>query len=329
MGYHSEVVRRARQRLESARADKESLYRERLQTVYAQLPRVREIDIALRKSMVLATQAIFAGDDGAQEALEDVKKINQGLQKERKDLIRLAFGEDYLDESPICPHCDGLGYIGTQMCSCLQELCRQEQKKELTLLKCGQRSFSEFRLDYYPDRVIPGSTLTHRAIMERTFKDCRCYAESFDAHSPNLLFSGDTGLGKTFLSACIACTVADRGYSVAYESATHLFEKMERAKFADDEAAAEECRRYAECDLLIVDDLGTEMAGQFVTTALYTLINDRLLRGRSTIISTNLTAEEMGSRYSPQIVSRLRGNYKRMAFVGDDIRILKSRGNLR
>ena len=325
MAYNNEVLRRARQRLEAAKADKDSLYRERLQTVYAQLPRVREIDIELRRSMVLATQAIFAGGDDALEAMETAKTANLALQRERQELIDKYFGTGYLDDTPICDRCGGVGYIGSQMCSCLQELCRQEQKKELTLLTCGDGCFRDFRLDYYPDTPIPGGNVTVRALMQKTYQDCRAYAENFSADSQNLLFSGDTGLGKTFLSACIARTVADKGYSVVYESAVHLFDKMEKARFSADEEAERKTQSYTECDLLIVDDLGTEIAGQFVTTALYTLINDRLLSGKATIISTNLTSEDMNKRYSPQILSRLRGSYRRVAFVGDDIRMLKNR----
>lgn len=325
MAYSSEIVRRARVRLESMKADKESVTRERLQTVYRQIPRVREIDMELRKSMVLATQAVFAGGENAQQTLEEVKQANLQLQAARKQLIDTAFGPDYLDETPVCSHCDGLGYVGSQMCSCLQELCRQEQKKELSLLSCGEASFQDFDLNFYPDRTIPGSNFTYRNLMDRTYKDCMAFARTFDKSSGNLLFSGDTGLGKTFLSACIAKTVAEKGCWVVYESAVHLFEKMEKAKFSGDGDAAREVEKYTACDLLIVDDLGTEMAGQFVTTALYTLINDRLLSGKSTIISTNLTGEEMEKRYSSQILSRLRGNYTRMAFVGDDVRILKNR----
>jgi len=328
MAYSNEVVRRARQRLESMKADKESQYNQRLQIVYERIPRVREIDVELRKSMVLATQAVFAGGENAAEAMEAVKSANLALQKERKQLIEEMFGPDYLDEGAVCPRCGGVGYIGSQMCQCLQELCRQEQKKELSLLRCGEGNFEDFKLEYYPDRPIAGGKVSLRAIMQKTFHDCRCYAMTFGQHQENLLFSGDTGLGKTFLSACIARSVADQGYSVVYESAAHLFEKLEKAKFSGDEEAAKASEAYQSCDLLIMDDLGTELNSQFVTTALYTLINDRLLAGKATIISTNLTAEEMGKRYSPQILSRLRGSYKRMAFVGDDIRILKNRGAL-
>lgn len=326
MAYSQEVLHRARLALEQKKSDKDSVYRQHLQTVYAQLPRVKQIDLELRKSMILATQAVFSQAEGAADALEQAKKANQALQQERQKLIADRFGKDYLDESPVCARCGGVGYIGSQMCRCLEDLCRQEQKKELQLLSCGSCRFEDFQLSYYPNRVIPGSNLNIRKVMEKNFADCRSYAETFGSHGENLLFSGDTGLGKTFLSACIACAVAEKGYSVAYESAPHLFEKLEKAKFAGDPEAEQAARRFAESDLLIVDDLGTELGGQFVTTALYTLINDRLLAGKSTVISTNLTADEMEKRYSSQILSRLRGSYRRMAFVGDDIRILKKRG---
>lgn len=325
MAYSNEVVRRARQKLESMKADKDSRYRQNLETVYEKLPRIREIDRILRKSMVLATQAVFSGDNV--NALEDVKKANLALQQERKQLIDSTFGENFLDENPVCPKCGGLGYIGSRMCRCLQELCRQEQKNEISLLQCDPGDFDDFKLEYYPDRPMAGTSI--RAIMQKTFSDCRSYAMTFGQHRENLLFSGDTGLGKTFLSACIARSVAEQGFSVVYESAAHLFERLEKAKFSGDTAAGEEAEKYTSCDLLIVDDLGTEMGGQFVTAALYTLLNDRLIAGKATIISTNLTNEEMQKRYSAQILSRLRGSYKRMAFVGDDIRIMKSRGAVR
>ena len=137
---------------------------------------------------------------------------------------------------------------------------------------------------------------------------------------------GGTGLGKTFLSASIARMVADRGYSVAYESAHHLFSKLEKNRFNPDEESREQVAKLTECDLLIIDDLGTELPGNFVTAALYNLVNDRLLAGRAMIISTNLNIEESARRYSPQIASRLQGSFKRLTFVGEDIRVMKNRG---
>ena len=326
MGYHADVVRRARQQLESKRADRESQNRQRLQTAYAKVPRIKEIDLQLRQTMAQAAMAAFLEGADGRKAMEQVKGQNLALQQERRALIAAHFPVGWLDEEPICSHCGGTGYIGSNMCLCLQVLCMQEQQKELNLLSDSDATFSHFRLDYYPNRVDPKLGRSMRDIMDRTFRLCQEYAKNFSALSGNLLLSGDTGLGKTFLSACIAREVAAKGYSVVYESAPQMFTKLEKARFRDDEAAQQETERYSTCDLLILDDLGTEMPGNFTTTALYSLINDRILRRKATIISTNLLGDALENRYSPQIASRLRGDFRRVAFVGEDIRMIKNRG---
>ena len=240
-------------------------------------------------------------------------------------LAETCFEPGYLDDSPLCHICGGTGYVGSNMCECLRELCRQEQKKEVSILSGSTDSFQKFRLDYYPDRIDPKYGASPRTIMERNFQCCRRYALSFSGDAGNLLFVGGTGLGKTFLSACIARTVADRGFSVAYETANHLFGKLEQAKFNPSEESRREADMLLACDLLIIDDLGTEMPGQFVTAALYGLLNDRILYNKPMVISTNLNVEEMNRRYSPQIASRLHGSFQRLTFVGEDIRVLKGR----
>ena len=327
MGYSIEVVRRARERLAQARSERERENREHLALAYAQQPRLREIDRQLRVTMAGAARAAFAGGE-ALSLMEKAKAENLALQREREQIISACFEEGFLDETPICPTCSGLGFVGSAMCECLAELCRQEQKKELTFLSAGRESFDQFRLDYYSDKPTPAGYVP-RVIMEKTYQTCRRYAFGFHEKAGNLLFSGNTGLGKTFLSACIARTVADQGHSVVYESAGKLFQTLEKARFEANDENRRAAAKYAECDLLIVDDLGTELPGQFVTAALYSLINDRLLENKPTIISTNLSEEELVRRYNPQIASRLRGSYKRVAFVGDDIRLLKNRGVLR
>ena len=325
MAYSSEVVRKARERLAQARDERERENREHLRIAYDQQPRLREIDRQLRMTMAQAARAVFAGGD-AQRLMNEAKEANLALQREREWIIEEQFEPGFLDESPICPTCSGLGYVGSTMCDCLAELCRQEQKKELTFLSAGRESFDQFRLDYYSDRVDPRLGFSPRSVMEKTYQNCRRYALGFTMKSGNLLFSGNTGLGKTFLSACIARSVADQGFSVVYESAGHLFSALEKARFENNEENRRAAAKYRECDLLILDDLGTELPGQFVTAALYSLVNDRLLENKPTIISTNLSEEELVRRYNPQIASRLRGSYRRMAFVGDDIRLLKNRG---
>ena len=325
MAYSTEVVKRARERLAQAREDRESENRQHLAEAYARVPRIREIDIQLRRTMAQAAQAAFLQGSDGRELLEQARQENLSLQREREELVRQYFEEGYLDDSPICRLCGGTGYVGSTMCECLTELCRQEQKKEISIL-AGKESFSQFRLDYYPDRIDPMYGASPRTIMERNFQTCRKYAMYFGQNAGNLLFVGGTGLGKTFLSACIARTVADRGFSVAYETAAHLFGNLEKARFNPTEDSRREAEKYAACDLLILDDLGTEMPGQFVIAALYSLLNDRILAGKPMVISTNLNVEEMSRRYSPQIASRLHGGFTRLTFVGEDIRVLRNRG---
>ena len=326
MPYSNETVRNARAALASRKADHESRMNQRLQEAYAQVPRIREIDTMLRKSMALAMQAVFQKGGDAKEAMEAVKQANLALQEEKQALLAANFAPGWLDERPICPKCGGSGYIGTFMCSCLHELCRREQEREISLLADDSQHFGAFRLEYYSDLPDPKTGISPRAIMARGFDICRDYAERFTPKSGNLLFNGGTGLGKTFLSACIAREVAAKGYSVAYETASHLFTKLEKHRFHPDEDTAQDIKRLNECDLLIIDDLGTELPGQFVTAALYTLLNDRLLTGKPMVISTNLNIREIRERYSPQIGSRLSGSFAQIAFVGQDIRVMKNRG---
>jgi len=167
-----------------------------------------------------------------------------------------------------------------------------------------------------------------RLIMKKTAEACMRFAREFGPGSGNLMFNGGTGLGKTFLSACIARVVAEKGYAVVYESAAGLFSKLEKNRFNPDEQSAEDVRRIETSDLLIIDDLGTELPGNFVTAALYNLVNDRLLARKPMVISTNLTVDEIRSRYSAQIASRLQGSFTGLTFFGEDIRVLKSRGVL-
>ncbi len=326
MAYSAEVVKKARARLAQAKEDRESENRQHLAVAYARVPRIREIDIQLRKTMAQAAQAAFLQGSDGRELLEKAKRENLELQQERAIRAMENFEEGYLDDSPICDKCGGSGYIGSNMCECLTELCRQEQKKEVSVLSGSREAFNQFRLDYYPDRIDPKYGASPRTIMERNLKICRTYALTFAPSAGNLLFVGGTGLGKTFLSACIARAVADRGYSVVYESAGHLFGKLEQAKFNPTEEVRREAARFADCDLLILDDLGTEMPGQFVTAAFYTLLNDRILTGKPMIVSTNLNIDEAARRYSPQIASRLQGSFQGLTFVGEDIRVLKNRG---
>ncbi|MBQ6996836.1 MAG: ATP-binding protein [Oscillospiraceae bacterium] len=325
MAYSADVLKRAKDRLALEKADRESEYQRHLLEAYSRVPRLQEIDRQMQQTVLAAVQLVFAKGADVTRALEEAKQQNLALQQERAVLVSIHFEDGFLDDSPICSRCGGTGYVGATMCECLQELCRQEQKKELSLLSGSKETFAQFKLDYYSDQYDAKYGASPRDIMKLTFERCRRYANTFTENSGNLMFIGGTGLGKTFLSACIAGVVADRGYSVMYETASRLFGKLELAKFSGSEEARAEAAKYTACDLLILDDLGTEMPGAFVTAALYSLLNERLLAGKPMVISTNLNVDELARRYSPQIASRVHGEFDRLTFVGDDIRVLKNR----
>lgn len=320
MAYSQEIISRASRKLESQKADWESRQRQHQQQVYAAIPRVREIDMLLRRNMTAAAQAVFTQGGDPRATMEQVRQENQILQREREDLILTQFPPEYAREEPICPNCGGSGYVGSRMCSCLLELCRQEQKKELSSLLGGKESFDGFRLDLYPTEPDPNLGVSPRQLMERTFRRCRRYAREFGAGAPSLLFTGGPGLGKTFLSACIARAVADNGFSVVYDTAGKLFSDFEAVKFGGNQQDL--TRKYLQCDLLIIDDLGTEMTTQFTQSVLYRVLNDRLLENRPVIVSTNLSDQALRQRYSAPIASRLLGAFEVCLFLGQDIRQL-------
>lgn len=321
MGYSEEILQRARARLERAKAERAAEYEAHRKAAYEQYPRLQEIDRELQLTMAqLMANALRHGEDPT-AAIAEIRDRNLALQREREWIIEAAeFDEGYLDDSPICSKCGGTGYVGSQMCSCLRELCRQEQKKALTsLFGSGRETFESFRLDYYPDEYDPNLGTSPRKLMQSNFNICKKYARNFSMSAGNLLFSGATGLGKTFLSACIARQVADGEHSVMYETAIRIFEKFEAEKFGG-EAGSGLSKPYLDCDLLIIDDLGTEMKTQFSVSALYHIVNTRMMENRPTIISTNLQPEAIEKRYSPQIASRIAGTYRLIKFVGQDIR---------
>lgn len=322
MAYSEQVLRRAKARLAQAKEACEAESAARTEEIYTQYPRLREIDRAMRQSVAKAVSAAFRQGEDTAAAIAAVKEENLSLQREREWILEAAdLDESALEPTVVCPHCGGSGYVGAVMCECLRELCRQEQKKELSSLLGGREHFDMFRLDFYPTEPDPQSGVSPRQVMQSTYTRCRQYARTFSRKSPSLLFTGGPGLGKTFLSACIARTVADNGFSVVYDTAGKLFSDFEAVKFGGD--TADLTKKYLSCDLLIIDDLGTEMTTQFTQSVLYQVVNTRLMEEKPVIISTNLTTTDLSQRYLGPISSRLLGSYQLFPFLGRDIRQLR------
>ena len=322
MAYDGTIMQRALARFDQAKQRRADELEQRRRLAFARQPRLAEIDRELRGTMGrIVTSALQKGTDPL-PAIRVLRDENLELQRERAELLT-AMGEpiDYLDDAPACPLCGDTGYRKGQVCDCLKKYYARVQLRDLSrLLPLGEARFETFRFDLYDSAEWEGYGISPRANMERNFDVCRDFACQFSRGGGDLLLSGGTGLGKTFLSACIARVVSESGFSVVYDTAISIFAKLENDKFRPDEETAAEVRRCESCDLLILDDLGTEMTTSFVQSALYQLVNGRMIAGRSTIISTNLAPEELGQRYGAAILSRIEGGYEILPFFGEDIR---------
>lgn len=320
------LLARARERKENIRTDNRAEESLRHAEVSARLPEIPAIDAALRGHM---TELVGLALGRPGRSAEELERESLALQEKRRALlVQAGYPEDYLDPIYACPRCRDTGYVEGNMCDCLVKLYKQEQTRELApLLGDGDQCFESFRLDYYSPVPLGDEPTAPRARMERIFQFCRRYAEDFSPASGNLLLTGTPGLGKTFLSASIARVVAENGHSVAYDTVSGLLSVFEREKFSRNEDgqsdAASRVRQLLSCDLLILDDLGTELDTAFTRSALYTLVDTRLRSGKKTIITTNLTQADIAQQYGAQLSSRLNGEYNWLVFTGRDIRALR------
>jgi DNA replication protein DnaC len=330
MSLDGKILGKAIEQLSKRNKKREADINRLREKVYRTIPRVAEIDAELSRALVDAASAALDGGADPEEAVRKVGIQNLALQAERAELMAAAgFPVDCLDEKPSCAKCGDRGFIGSKPCECLMKLYKEEQRKELSAtLKLGVETFDAFNLDYYSNIPESDSKISARTRMENIYEACLQYALKFNKNSPSLFFTGNPGLGKTFLSTCIAKEVSEKEYSVVYDTASSVFSKFEESKFSknqDPDELHEELSRYYKCDLMILDDLGTEMTTAFTISALYDLVNTRLTSGKQTIISSNLSINDIRRRYSPQIASRLEGEYINLVFDGKDIRLLKHR----
>lgn len=320
MALDGKLLARARENLENLHANNVAEHYLRQEKIYSRIPEIERIDTRLRTQMTELVGLTLRGGAELNTAIKTLEDESLALQAKKAELlVERGYEMDYLDDIFSCPACRDTGYVGGKMCSCLKAMYNAEVTRELgTLLKNSDECFEKFDLSLYGDA---------RESMEIVYNTCREYANSFSDRSMNLMFQGGTGLGKTFLSACIARVVAGNGHSVCYDTASSALEAFETKKFSRDtqtaENAAVKVERMLDCELMILDDLGTEMPTPMSVSALYTLINTRLVNGRKTVISTNLTDAELSKRYNPQICSRLEGEFTKLPFFGSDIRLTK------
>ncbi len=308
------------------------LLEERRQKAYNIFPRLKEIEDEMAS---LSAQKIHQLLNGSDDKSLDLAGALSSLKAEKSALLKAAgLPENYLSHPYTCPLCRDTGYIDGQKCSCFQ--------KAVADLLYARSGFSEgeitetldtFSLEYYSDTaVVPSAGMTERALARNALQSARAFVSAFPETGANLLFYGETGTGKTFLSRAIAGEALKRGHSVLYYSAHELFDKAARHRFGKDASPYTSSERedfsfqeeaFFDCSLLIIDDLGTEVTNAFVSSFLFLCINERLLRHKSTIISTNLTLQELSSVYSERIFSRLISHYEARRLTCRDIRLQK------
>lgn len=330
MGYDPAVMSAALNRLRLEKDRREARRENLIREVYGKLPRVEQIDRELQSTAARIVLIAFESEGDPGEALRELEQRSLELQRERTALLAGAgYHSDCLDEAPACTVCQDRGYLSDgSPCQCLRRYYTQEQNKRLSkLLDLGGQSFETFSLDWYDPQVWPEYGCSPLENMRKVRDICQAYACRFSRDGMNLLFTGAPGLGKTFLSACIARVVSEKGFSVVYDTAGNIFQQFESRKFGRDDPYGEdpdqEVNRYLNCDLLIMDDVGTEMTTSFVRSAFYQIINGRLTAHKKTVLSTNLLVNQIGDVYGEALMSRIRGEYQILRFFGKDIRLMK------
>ena len=312
--YNAEQFQSVRDRIENSRLAAQAEADRRTEEVHQKSPEIREIDEKLTKTGLRLFKTACGGGD-----ITALREENQALVKKRGDLL-LALGlpENYTEPPYACPLCQDSGYVGTKMCDCLRKaLIRENIKTSGFGNLLGKQTFDNFDLSYYR---ADGEEIYTK--MQTTVSICKHFSENFAKEHSNLLFCGATGTGKTHLSTAIAMAALEQGYHVQYESAQNIVSAFENDHFRTGSQKEEPAsNKYLECDLLIVDDLGTEFTSQFALSCLYNLFNTRGNRGLSTVVSTNLKSTELKDRYETRIYSRLIGEYQIVSCQGHDHRL--------
>ena len=323
MGYNKEIFKKIRTEYETKAFEARARADARREELYATIPELRALDSRLSAFGLRIMQAAIKGQN-VESDLEQLRLENEQICSERAALLRRhGFPADYSEPQYECEDCGDTGYVGIRMCTCMRRRL-VEAGMEASGLSGLMRtqSFENFSLDYY------SANAQEHQIMRHNLSTVRQYAENFTMRPApgSLLFLGGTGLGKTHLSTAVARTVIGRGYDVYYNSAVGMISDFECRRFGNGLAQSDgdDTARYTECDLLIIDDLGTEVVNQFTLSCLYHVINTRLNLQKPTLISTNLTSGELRKTYNDRITSRLMGEYLVIPFYGTDVRKQKT-----
>ncbi len=307
MGYNKTYLAKALEEIKKRGENARRTYDKKRESIAAANPKVAEIDgEIMRIGPMLGISAL----GGYQDRVKALKEKSAALSAQRDEILQKAGLEPF---KPICSLCGDSGYVGAKLCQCVLQRAKELSYSSLSAeMPLSRSRFDNFDLKYY-------SKEEDRAVMEKIFAFCKGYADSLSPSSQSILFFGGTGLGKTHLSLAIASAALEKGMGVVYSPAQNLLQKLEKEHFSYSAETPLQDDVFA-CDLLILDDLGAEFSNSFSQSLIYNIINTRLLSGKPTIISTNLTVEELAEKYTPRVASRILGCYALKRFCGADIR---------
>jgi DNA replication protein len=325
MGYSNSVYKAASDILHERRLNAEKAAERRKEEVYERFPRVKELEKQISMSGIKTARAVLAGGD-VKKAVSKLRDQDLAMQAEVKRILTdNGYPANYFEPKYFCKKCEDKGYYDingkTVRCSCMKSALISCACAELNrYAPLSLSTFESFDLEYYDKSINPKVKTSPYEHMSKVFRLCQNYADNFSKNSESILMSGETGLGKTHLSLAIANEVIKKGYGVVYASAPPIISKLEKEYFSSDKDDSL-FSMLADCDLLIIDDLGTEFYSQFAVSQFYNLFNSRMLSNKPIIINTNLTITELKEKYTDRFVSRICGNARQLDFLGRDIRI--------
>ena len=318
MSYSQEVYSKATEMLERRKEKATMEAQFRFDEISAKIPELESIQQKL-SNIGLSISKVFLFSDDKKADMEKLMEESLKLQDEKKKLlVKYGYDENALNITYHCPDCKDTGFIGSRRCKCHKELLKNIERENLSkIAPLDDCTFDAFKTEYYPD--------VDRA--ERIRANCLKYATNFTTNSKSIIFYGGTGLGKTHLSLAIANVAINRGYSVVYGTAQNILNDLQNENFGRTDNIRYYERAVLNCDLLIIDDLGTEFKSAYTVAELYNIINSRILAKLPTIISTNSTPQELEEKYDQRITSRIIGEYAPLVLQGNDIRYIKRKKN--
>lgn len=323
MAYTTEIYEAVREVYAERRKRSEARLSAAKARIYGLCPRLAEIEAEMKAGAGIIINGIIKGIP-LDKKIKELEGLIKALQNERARLLKeLGESEYALEPGFECADCGDTGYIGDRACPCLERELRQAAYSRSTLGKAlAGQTFDSFKLSFYP-QTNDENGINPREHMKRILKHCREFVQNFGQNSDSMLFSGRTGLGKTHMASAIAGELIKTGRYVRYVTAPDMFSVLEKEKFGRGEQ--EDDTDFFSCDLLIIDDLGSEFTTPFNISALFSVLNGRIIRSKPTIITTNSAISDLHERYGEKIVSRILGEFMLLTFSGKDIRAQKKK----